>query len=186
MFRVFRFSLGGWVCLSPWWSSTSWGWRQHGSPWWRRWFWLWLGLWWWSWLMWWRRWQHRSGWQRYRPYINLAWICSQWRRFSLRSQRWCFAFQGVCITRSWGWRWPRSAAWCWVLLLRLQRLAWITRLSYLFAFLPLLGLLQLGVFLGFRGLHLLCLLGFLPGWWPHGSPFSPIRLGCWALLRSFP
>ena len=48
--------------------------------------------------------------------------------------------------------------------------------SALFAFLPLLGLLRLGVFLGFWGLHLLCLLGFLPGWRPHGSSFSLIRL----------
>ena len=36
------------------------------------------------------------------------------------------------------------------------------------------------------GLHLLCLLGFLPGWRPHGSTFSPIRSWCWALLWSCP
>ena len=47
-----------------------------------------------------------------------------------------------------------------------------TQLPFCFFF-PLLGLPRLGVFLGFWGLHLLCLLGFLPGWRPHGSTFSP-------------
>ena len=89
MSQVFRFPLGRWVCLSPWCSPVPWGWRRCGSPQQRWWLWLWLGLRWWSWSV---RWRHQSRWQRYHPYLSLAWIHSQWRRFCLRSQGWCFAF----------------------------------------------------------------------------------------------
>ena len=213
MSRVFRFPLGRWVCLSPWCSPVPWGQQWRGSPQRHQWPWLWLGLRWWSWLVWWQWWRCWSGWQWYRPYLSLAQIHPQWRRFCLRSQGWCFTFQGVCIPRSWGWHWHRSVVWCWILLPyqwsslwvahwwslawlpQLWSLAWITRLRHLarftqlgclLAFLHLLGLLWLGVFLGFWGLRQLCLLGFLPGWRPHGFTLSPIRSWCWALPWSCP
>ena len=100
--QIFRFLLGRWVYLSPWCSPMPWGWQQCGSPQQHRWLWLWLGLQWWSWLARWQRWRRQSRWQQYHPYLSLARICYQWRRFCLGSQRWCFTFQGVCITWSWG------------------------------------------------------------------------------------
>ena len=84
---VLRFSLGRWVCLSLRWSSSPWGWRRCGSPRQHRWHWWCLGLWWGSWLMRWWQWWWWSRWQRYRPYVDLARVCPQWRWLLLRFQQ---------------------------------------------------------------------------------------------------
>ena len=90
---------------------------------------------------------------------------------------WCWILLPYQWSSLWVAHW-RSLAWLpqlWSLarITRLRRFAQFTQLGCLFAFLPLLGLLWLGVFLGFWGLRRLCLLGFLPGWRYHGFTSPP-------------
>ena len=140
------------------------------------------------------------GWQWYRPYLSLAQIRPQWRRFGPPVSRVVFHFprglyppvlglalaQERCLVLDLA---PLSVElppgsplaeshlapqlWSLAWITRLRHLARFTQLSCLLAFLRLLGLLWLGVFLGFWGLRRLCLLWFLPGWRPHGFTPSP-------------
>ena len=92
---------------------------------------------------------------------------------------------------AWGCPWYEITAWHWILLSHqrifpLEAHQWsLFWLWVLCALPPLLGLPWLGVFLRFRGLPRLCLLGFLPGRRSHGFAFSPNRPWCRAFLSSW-
>ena len=159
-----------------------WGWQQRGSPWRRWWLWLWLGLRWWSWLM-----QvvavaapvrvatvsplRQSGLGLFPmasalPQVSKV-VCRLLRGLyhpvlglALAQER-CLVLGLAPPSAAFGPDHPTQLPFCF------SSPSWASSawgLSWV------------------SGLHLLCLLGFLPGWRPHGSTFSPIRLGCWALL----